>query len=218
MGKADTRYGDASKGSPDVRDARLADVRRRRRERDGEGWCIVRTNSRRTLTLAASLNRAGIEAWTPEQTVRHRLPRRKAYREQQAPIVPSFVFVRASHLHDLLRALALPINPHPAFSIFQHAGRAPVVADREIGHLQAAEDRARRAMLKTKRHTVQVGSEVHPTEGAFAGLHGVVDRVSGNDAEVVFNDTFRVKIASWLLIGDDVNAGAAPSGAAALAA
>jgi hypothetical protein len=206
MGKADTGL---QATRIEAREARLADVRRRRRERDGEGWLILRTNGRRTLALAASLRKVGMTAWTPEHTIRRRLPRGKIYRDQQAAIVPSFVFARSTHLHDLLRALALPSNPHPAFSIFMHDGRAPVIADREIGHLQAVEDRARRALLKTKRRTVAIGSEVRPTEGAFAGLKGVVEGVSSGHAEVCFNGTFRVKIASWLLIGADVQDGVA---------
>jgi transcription antitermination factor NusG len=221
---ARTRLADQHATSPggvnryEGRMGRLAAVRRRENDKE-RGWCILRTNGRRTLTLAQSLNAAGIEAWTPRETRKRRLPRgRKGFKETEEPIVPSFVFARAIHLPDLLRVLAMPLSPHPSFSIFQHAGRAPVVADREIAHLQSAEDNARRAQLKTRRHDVEIGTKVCPTDGAFAGLEGVVEKVSGRSAQVRFNNCFVVTVATWLLIDEAVEGPPSRMGSAALAA
>ena len=171
------------------------------------GWCIVRTNGRRTLRLAQSLNDVGIEAWTPRTVHRRRLSRiHMGYRDVDAPIIPSFVFVRGRHLSDLLGILAAPNHSHPPFSIFQHAGRAPVIADRDIAHLQAAEEKGRRARRKAQRRAVSIGEQVKPVTGAFAGLIGIAEKVGGNQAVVCFNEHFRVKVSTWLLIEDDVEA------------
>lgn len=171
------------------------------------GWCILRTNGRRTLRLAQSLTDAGIEAWTPRTVQKRRLSRvHMGFREVEQSMVPSFVFARACHLADLMAILASFNSPHPAFSIFQHAGRAPVIADREIGHLRAAEERGKRDRRKAQRHTIAVGTMVKPDEGAFAGLEGVVVGMSGKDAVVCFGGHLLFHVATWLLVSEEVQA------------
>ena len=193
----------------------LSDVRRRDR-RDRQGWCILRTNGRRTLALVKSLNAVNIEAWSPHHVVKRRTARHKPMREHDEPITPSFVFVRASCLEDVMRALALPNSPHPSFSIFQHAGRAPVIADLEMGHLrhietqarlahEAEKERASRAARRALRRDVSIGSIVRLSEGAYAGLSGVVEEASPNQAVVCFNGMWRVAVASWLFVGAEVH-------------
>ena len=211
------------------KNARLTGVRRRA-QAGADGWCILRTNGRRTLALAASLNRAGIEAWTPQEVRKRRLPRSRSFREYDEAIVPSFVFVRSSCLADVLRALAQPINEHPPFSVFQFAGRAPVIADGEMADLREREDHARgaylaaqerarqaelRAIRKSIRPDVAVGSAVQLNGGAYAGLRGVVEKVNGGDAIVRISPTFAPKVASWLLIDADVETHLSPMSAAA---
>jgi transcription antitermination factor NusG len=206
MGKADTRYGEARGPSPRARAARLSAVRRR--DRDGAGWCIVRTNSRHTLTLAKSLSEAGVEAWTPQRTVKRRLPRGRrlvasGYREHDEPLVPSFVFVRACHLPDLVRELSLPSSAHARFAIFRLGDRVPIVGELEIERLRRSEDDAKpRAM----RRTVAIGHTVKPTEGAFAGLEGVVEFVQGGNARVSFGGTLSVTVKAWQLLENAVQA------------
>lgn len=171
------------------------------------GWCILRTNGRRTLRLARSLANAGIESWTPRIMQKRKLSRTHlGFREVEEPMMPSFVFARSRHLGDLLRILALPNSPHPAFSIFQHAGRAPVIGDRDIVNLQAAEEKGRRARRKTQRHVVAVGTRISPDEGAFAGLEGVVVGMLGKQAVVDFGGKILFSVASWLLVEDAVEA------------
>lgn len=193
----------------EARQGRLAQVRRRDSAEE-RGWCILRTNSKRTIKLTESLNAAGIEAWTP-RVIRDRRQPRRARRETpvveavEEPVIPTFVFARAQFLGDLQRVLALPLSPHPAFSIFQHAGRAPVVSDGELRKLRAIEETNKRARRKEQRHDIAVGLEVAPTEGAFAGLKGVVESVRGKIADVCFNDRWRVKVETWLLLDHHVD-------------
>ena len=121
------------------------------------GWCILRTSGARTLALAASLNDAGLEAWTPLRTFKRlrsgkssRIDGKRITVEVDAPILPSFVFARIAHLLDLEHASRDPRSRHPAFSVFHHAGRIPVIADRDVAGLQEAE-RAAAASIRDQR-------------------------------------------------------------------
>lgn len=157
--------------------------------------------------------------WTPVHTQSRRVPRSKVRREIDAPIMPTFVFARADEVDTLIGILALPINPHPAFSIFRHGGRIPLVADSEIAGARAVEERAKRTKLKAERHIFAVGSSVKLTEGAFAGMAGeVIEQDDGKFALVCFGGRHAVKIATFLLRTDEVQGRQPTTGSAALAA
>jgi hypothetical protein len=79
--------------------------------------------------------------------------------------MPTFVFARADRLGDLMRILRMPVSAHPGFSIFRHAGRIPVIADRDIESLHAAKDRATRTVLKKQRHVFPVGQRCACSRG-----------------------------------------------------
>jgi hypothetical protein len=165
----------------------------------GDRWCILRTTGGRTIRLARSLDEAGIEAWTPIHTTTRRRPRSKVVVEQDAPIAPTFVFARACHLAELARMRLLPLSPHPAFSVFSHGGRVPLVSDSEIIGLRAAEDKAKRKVQQNKRRSFVIGQSVKMEDGSFAGMTGVIEEDHGRYALVSFGGTMRVKIDSWLL-------------------
>lgn len=175
-------------------------IDRGQRER---GWCILRTSPGRTLPLARSLAAAGFEVWTPKMTIYRRRPRSQRRIECEAPIMPTFVFARANRVRDLARVSALPVNPHPAFSIFRHGGGVPLVGDQEIVGLRAAEDRAKRQDLKSKRKAFAIGERVRLTEGAFAGLSGVIEQSDGKMALVFFGQAMPIRIATYLLEVDE---------------
>jgi len=183
--------------------------------RDVDGWCILRTSGARTLRLAESLMAAGLDAWSPEMMVTRRQGRMRKRVEVSTPILPTFVFARARHIAELQACRMLPINPHPGFSIFRHLGRYPVVADKDIVALRAEEERARVVVLKRTRRTVPIGSRVTMSEGAFAGLTGIVERSDGKSALVCFGGGFSVSIATWLLPDDKVEASSSNRGKAA---
>lgn len=112
-------------------------------------WCILRTSGCQTLALARSLRQAGYDIWTPARTIR-KIVRRGHRTEQRTevdvPILPTFVFARERDLAMLADAAAQTISPHPAFSIFRHDGRIPLVADREVAGLRQEEERAAATM------------------------------------------------------------------------
>ena len=79
-----------------ARVARLSAVARRARiSEPGDLWCILRTSPGRTIALAASLNEAGIKAWTPQQTITRKRPRSSSTVERQLALAPTFVFAEA---------------------------------------------------------------------------------------------------------------------------
>jgi hypothetical protein len=167
-------------------------------------WCILRTNGARTLALAASLNGAGIEAWTPQVMKRRKhLGKRvaPAHVERPAPLLPTFVFARAEHLEVLKVCAKALSNPHPAFSVFRYNGRFPAVSDQTIEGLRTAE---RRAVPKQRQRTFPKGAQVKPSEGAYAGLTGIVRESDGRYTLVAFGSWMDVKIDTFLLSPNDV--------------
>jgi transcription antitermination factor NusG len=208
----------------ETRQARLAAVARRERTKAervaGPGWCILRTSGPKTLPLAASLAGAGYEVWTPAETRMRRAVRgRRALTQHEAPIAPSFVFVRADRLYDLARILALPLSPHPSFSIFHHAGRVPVVADHEIAGLRNEEERARHVWEKAERAkakppTFNPDDAVRVDQSAFVGLVGKVEEQRGRKVMVQLG-AMRMQVTAWHILPDAVQADQPVEGAAA---
>ena len=168
-------------------------------------WCILRTSGARTLPLARSLESAGLDVWTPVETQVRRKPRSTARTEHDLPIMPTFVFARARHLPELAQCLALPVNPHPGFSVFHYLDRIPLLANTELSALRAAEDRAkvraadRRAKGRASGKVIPTGTEVSVSDGSWTGMSGVVEDGDGKFALVAFGGRLRVKIATFLL-------------------
>lgn len=165
-------------------------------------WCILRTAGPRTLALATSLSDGGIEAWTPMVMVKRRVPRKPGRVEKPAPLFPTFVFAKAASLADLRRFTRMLGSPHPAFSIMLRTNGEPaLVADREIDKLRVQENRLK---PKRRRPTVPIGTEVCPTDGAWAGMTGVVVESDGKATLVAFGGWLNVKIETSILIDGEV--------------
>ncbi len=172
----------------------------------GEGWCILRTGAARTLALTASLAAAGLTAWTPTQMVRRagRGRQRRDVEERPAPITPTFVFAAAGDLYELIRLAADPTSGHPSFSIFRHRDRYPLISNRSLAPLREEENRHRLREMKKTRRVVEPGTSICLTEGAFAGMTGIVEGGNGKQAVVNFGGGFVVSIATYLLVSDVV--------------
>lgn len=179
-------------------------------------WCILRTGGARTLPLATALTAAGFDAWTPTKMVKRRVCRtRKAKEAQPAAIMPTFVFVRARHLPDLLRILCLPSNPYPSFSLFRYLGDVVRVRDSEVERLRVVE---RRALPRAQRRTYQPGAAVRLAEGPYAGMPGVVQSSNGRRTMIAFGGWMTIEIETSTLPPDAVEQMQPTTGAAALAA
>lgn len=191
----------------------------------GAAWCILRTAGPRTLPLARSLAEAGFDVWTPRgwsqpSKKAGARPTKRSMAEAQSgaiavPIMPTFIFARAERLGDLARIARDITSAHPAFSIFRHQGRYPLLADRDLIQLRRAEERADIAVRRKRRRNLVMGQRVSFSEGAFAGIEGVVEEQQGQFAVVAFGGGFRMKIAAWRDEFDDVEHAAAHLGAAA---
>lgn len=162
-------------------------------------WCILRTNGSRTLTLANSLQAAGIEAWTPVSIELRRIPRRKAKEERITPLTPRYVFARAIHLTALLDTY----HAHPTFSMFWGNEGPILIADDKLEPLRTEESRSR---PKQRARTYGRGENVHITEGSFAGMKGIVEKDGDHRfTRVLFGSARAVKIGTYILRPDGVS-------------
>jgi len=183
-----------------------------------EGWCILRTRGASTMRLASSLRDSGISAWTPIGSVTKRKGRARDRVDSPTPIMPTFVFARSVHIGELQRLRTLILSPHPAFSIFRHLNRVPIVSDNDILGLRHVEETAALDQRKRQRTVVPIGTRVDIADGAFAGLSGIVEQSDGKSALVAFGGSFKVTIAAWLLPQDLLEASVSNSDTAAQAA
>lgn len=180
-------------------------------------WCILTTASTRTLPLAEALAAAGMRTWTPKRVKRRtgRGKQRQQVVQVDVPITPTFVFVGAEHLADLLRIRAQPACPYPAYRVLRDGDRIPAICDASLGALRAAEERFAHSLLKSTRRHLPLGTSVRMNKGAFAGMTGIVEGSNGKEARVNFGHGFTVSIASYLLGTDVVQNAPQPSGIAA---
>jgi transcription antitermination factor NusG len=163
-------------------------------------WCILRTGGSKTLSLADALKQSGYEVWTPRETIRKRLPRRKAKAEHTAPIMPTFVFAHAKHLSDLAALAQSWKNPHPDFSVQRYNDRYPLIADDELRPLRMAE---RKGTPLEHIKTFDPGEQIRLTEGGFAGMSGIVQTSDGKHTMVCFPGfNVPIKISTLLLLGE----------------
>lgn len=126
-------------------------------------WIILRTSGGQTLPLMRSLREAGFDAWTPARTIRRVLQRgRPGERrfEIDVPILPTFVFAQEAQVALLADAAAEPSCRHPAFSLFRHGGRIPLIGDAEIVGLRGEEDRANATMQAIRDAETHQAAEV----------------------------------------------------------
>lgn len=167
-------------------------------------WVILRTSGAKTLPLARSLGEAGFEVWTPNYTEPANEARRRP--ERSVPILPTFLFARADRISDLAAILALPINPHPAFSFFRYTGRIPLIADSQIEGLRLVEEHSRIKSRRSKRRALVMGQRVNFDRGAFAGMKGEVVKLKngGKSALVAFHGGFQIEIEAWQMPEDVV--------------
>lgn len=179
---------------------------------DPARWCILRTSGSRTLTLTRSLVLAGIDAWTPVQRVKRRLPRAKKIEHIEAPFTPCYVFVKAPHLPELCRLERTAISPHPAFSVFRHMGATVIVADASVSSLRAAEDESRRRADRNAGRTTgkprgqpfDRGETVKARKGPFAGLNGIVQSSDGRHTLILFGTRMEVRFGTSQLRSNPV--------------
>ena len=168
-------------------------------------WFILRMASSETLKVAAALEKRGFEVWTPVERKRGRKPRTRAHYDKTFPLMPSYVFASVHDMIDLQRLAAIPSADTPRFTIFQHGGGIPLIADDQLDALRAEETRlqaiyAKQVAKGKKGPKFDAGHIVRISEGAFGGLSGTVTEQAGQFT-LVSIDGFNqpIKIASILL-------------------
>lgn len=163
-------------------------------------WVILRTKGRDTLELAEKLARAKFMVWTPTHVERKHSPHNRLGVEIAAPLLPTFAFARARHLHSLLAMSGAPRKACPDFSVFHYMDQIPLIADNELDALRQVEERERLNSLRRKPRARKFdsGDEIRIDQGAFAGMSGIVEQDDGKFAMVLFGRT-AVKIATFML-------------------
>lgn len=182
-------------------------------------WFILRTAGRSTLALAKTLAEDGFDVWTPVRTQRITVKNTKQVKEVRVPMLASFIFVRAAHLHDLLALSKLELKPrrivqpmkrdepnepryHRDFSIFRAFGEIPFVTD---AALEPARVKELAAVPKKDAPMFDRGARVRAHGSAFEGLKGRVERCNSGYALVIFDDWKRpAKIPTFLLREEDI--------------
>lgn len=202
-------------------------------------WCILSTSGGRTLPLARSLAAAGLEAWAPVRTIRRPaqgqrralvLGLRRRMVEVDLAILPGFVFVNADHFDDLAGIAIDDTLAHPPFTLFQMAGRSPLIGDASIAGLQEAEADAlafiqqlrdaesrdaerraradmmrteaqRRAALRRQRKDFGEGDAVGVIDmPAMVGKIGKVAKSTGTVVTIDFGGTNPMKVEAWRVV------------------
>jgi transcription antitermination factor NusG len=189
-------------------------------------WYIMQVVPSRTIQLATALPDAGVEAWTPVETVRGEPPKLKEFEKPRPrrkvpefitrPLLPSIVFARAEHLAQLIEMARAPVQTYqvwdpalrrlvlkgyPFFRIFRPDARP--IEDRELAHLRKLEGR------RKPRGSVKVwkpGDRVRMTEGAYGGLRGVVVAVKKKSEITVriAGSIYEFDVQAWILIPDEI--------------
>ena len=182
-------------------------------------WFILRTAGRSTLLLAKSLGEDGFEVWTPARTQRVLVKQTKVTKEVRVPMLASFVFARAEHLHDLIALSKLQLKPrrvvhpikrdelnepryHRDFTVFRAFGQIPFVTDAALEPMRTKE---LEQVPRSNAPQFDRGARVRAHGSAFEGLKGKVERCRDGYALVIFDDWKRpAKIPTFLLKEVDI--------------
>jgi len=171
-----------------------------------ENWVVVRMAGPRTLAVVASLQAAGISAWTPMLTATRRRPRSNEKRQVVVPLAATFAFAPAEALDRLLAIGRADVRDHPPFSLLRHDGRVVRLRDAQLTGLRNAEERARpRAgtARKGRPDALAVGASVRLGDGPFAGMTGIVSSSDGRRTYLDFGGLLgRVEIETSHVASD----------------
>jgi hypothetical protein len=168
-----------------------------------EKWVILRCATRQTLRLAEAVRGEGVEAWTPTEVSRPKIPKRRARITLCEPILPRFVFADASCLLELL---SMSHRPLAGFSVLCDGSRYAVVKDKALDPLRVEENRRERQRLRNlKAQPFPRGKRVAMPKGAWEGLTGIVERSTGKVTKVDLG-RFTVDIDTWLLASNGLEA------------
>ncbi len=139
------------------------------------GWYVVHTKPRREAVAADNLQRQGYTVYLP------RLQRRKYRRTRWVdiiePLFPRYLFIRLTLNADNIA----PLRSTRGVSALVRFGDAPApVPEAFIASLKQTED----PQLGCHRHRetpLKAGAKATIVQGPFAGVTGIVERVSGDE-------------------------------------
>ena len=130
--------------------------------------------------------------------------------------MPSYVFVRAEHLIDMIQLAAMKPKPrrqaicsiskpaHADFSVMRYNESIPVIADRHLESLRMIEAKRTPRAKADRRYAPGLSVRVKQEGGSFAGMKGRVERSDEGSTLVCFDNRLTVKISTSLLSIDDI--------------
>ena len=161
-------------------------------------WIILRCSTANTLPLAKTLARAGFDVWTPIEQKTKRVPRANVKRVIDYAMLPSYLFVRANHLLDMMQLANSPTREHRDFRVFHYLGGIPMIADETLAPLRLLE---RKSKVKDETTRLKAGDAVRLADGGFAGMSGVIESAGTNYAMVRLTGfPMPLKIANFYLL------------------
>jgi transcription antitermination factor NusG len=161
-------------------------------------WIILRCSPANTLPLAKTLARDGFEAWTPIEQKAKRVPRANVKRVVDYAMLPSYLFVSARHLLDMMQLANSPSRVHRSFSVFHHLNAIPMIADATLAPLRLLE---RKSTVKDETNRLKAGDAVRLADGGFAGMSGVIESAGTNYAMVRLTGfPMPLKVANFYLL------------------
>jgi hypothetical protein len=179
------------------------------------GWAIVCPEAGSTLRLAASLNDAGFEAWTPVEMIVGRARKGAKPEPQPEPLMAGFVFVRGDRLHEIIALSHAPsliyrvwdselrrmvVRGHPYFRMFRPNGEIRLIPDRQLGPLRETDWTSR---AKASARALEPGQRVRLLGGGFDGLRGAVRSSGRSRTKVLIDDWREVDVPTWSLELDE---------------
>lgn len=176
-------------------------------------WCILRTQPRHTLRLAASLAEDGFEVWTPVEIEKVQKARPKIVVEVPRAILTGFIFAKTAHIVDLLNLAQMPVKPrrgaclrlpaHVGFSVMHNDEGVNLVRDEHLAPLRRIE--ARRKPRSRSKYAIPRGVSIRVSSGIYAGMTGCVIRSDTGKTVVNFGGFFgKTEIETSILLWDDV--------------
>lgn len=182
--------------------------------RKGE-WCILRCAGGSTVRLAAALQEAGFDAWTPMERTARRVRGGKAKERMVAAMTPTYVFVRDRHLTELRLLEQAGFTNYPRFSIFRYNQAVVFVHHAALHLMRKREQESYVASLpsngtyyaKARGTPLGVGDQVTFNDGPLTGLPCSVRSSDGRTTSLaltLFGRISEVKVRTSQLRADGV--------------
>lgn len=158
-------------------------------------WVIYRCSPALTVWLSDRLHDGGQEVYTPQITIRRRVPRTRRFEEKQIALMPSFIFLRPST--PIAPALKRKLRPLVVNGKVRTATSWEIADMRGLlGVSQFMANNPR----KDPQFTLNVGDWVSICAGPLRGIRGVISSRNSDYCQLETNSFLgTLNISTFLL-------------------